>query len=172
MKEAGCILVQLGVESNDDAILKRYSKGFTVSQVRSAFARCRRLGLRTLAFFIIGLPGETRQSVKDTVKLALELDPDLASFSVPTPDPGTSLLEEAKERGLVGEDPVQVLSTVGPTLPSEDLSEEEICALRDYAFRRFYLRPSFLLRQARSLRSMADLKERAINAIELFRKAK
>jgi len=168
MKDAGCDLLQLGVESGDDAILKRYRKGFSVDQARRAFARCRRLGLRTLAFFIIGLPGETRESVEQSVQLALELDPDLASFSVPTPDPGTTLLDEAVRQGVVDGGPVQVLSTVGPTLPSEGLSDQEIRRLREEAIRRFYLRPGFLLRQARSLRSLSDLKDRAKNAMTLL----
>ena len=171
LKASGCDLLQIGVESADDAVLARYKKGFTVSQVRTAFARCRRLGLRTLGFFIIGLPGESRQSIKDTIQLAMELDPDLASFSVPTPDPGTSLLDEAHERGVLGSEPSQVLSTVGPTLPAEGLTEKEVRGLREEAIRRFYLRPSFLLRQVRSLRSFEDLKDRALNAVELLRKA-
>jgi len=172
LKASGCDLLQIGVESSDDAVLARYKKGFTVAQVRKAFAACRRLGLRTLGFFIIGLPGESRQGVRDTIQLALDLDPDLASFSVPTPDPGTSLLEEAHERGVLDHEPVQVLSTVGPTLPTEELSEKEVRALREEAIRRFYLRPSFLMRQVRSLRSLDDLKDRALNAVELLRRAK
>ena len=172
LKASGCDLLQIGVESADDAVLTRYKKGFTVAQVRDAFSRTRKLGLRTLGFFIIGLPGESRQSVKETILLALELDPDLASFSVPTPDPGTSLLDQAHERGLLGDVPSQVLSTVGPTLPAEGLSEKEVRDLREEAIRRFYLRPSFLLRQVRSLRSFEDLKDRALNAVELLRKAR
>ena len=172
LKASGCDLLQIGVESSDDAVLARYKKGFTVAQVREAFARCRALGLRTLGFFIIGLPGESRQGVRDTIQLALDLDPDLASFSVPTPDPGTSLLEQAHERGMLDHEPVQVLSTVGPTLPTEALTEKEVRALREEAIRRFYLRPSFLMRQVRSLRSLDDLKDRALNAVELLRRAK
>jgi len=168
---AGCDLLQIGVESGDDRILERYRKGFTVDQVRRAFALCRRERLKTLAFFIIGLPGETHPMVERTVQFALELDPDLASFAMPTPDPGTSLREEARKRGVMGNDPVQVLSTVGPTVGSDALNPAEIKRLRARAVRRFYLRPRFLVRQVSQLKSPADLWDRVQNALELLRRS-
>ena len=170
LKGAGCDLIQMGVESGDDGILERYRKGFTVAQVREAFRACRRHGLKTLAFFIIGLPGETVETVRRTVDLSLELDTDLASFAMPTPDPGTSVLEEAIRSGRVDREPRQVVSTVSPTIGTDQLSVEQIQQLRADAIRRFYLRPSFMLRQVRSLESWADVQDRARNAISLFLK--
>lgn len=168
MKRAGCDLLQLGVESGDDRILRRYNKEFTVAQVRRAFRLCHEEGVRTLAFFIIGLPGETAETVESTIQLALDLEPDLASFAMPTPDPGTSLRDEAVQRGMMAEEPMQVLSTVGPTVGTEELTADEIRTLRSQAVRRFYLRPSFLLRQIRQLRSWTDVKEKAQNALSLL----
>jgi len=170
MKGAGCDMIQMGVESGDDGILERYRKGFTVAQVREAFEKCRRHGLKTLAFFIIGLPGETEETVRRTVALALELPAELASFAMPTPDPGTSVLEEAIRTGRVGQEPRQVVSTVSPTIGTDQLSVEQIQRLRADAIRRFYLRPSFLLRQVRSLESWADVRDKATNAVSLFLK--
>ncbi len=171
MKAAGCDLIQMGVESGDDGILKHYSKGFTVAQVREAFAACKRHKLKTLAFFIIGLPGETEETVQRTVNLALELPTDLASFAMPTPDPGTSVLEEAIRSGRVDAEPRQVVSTVSPTIGTDQLTVEQIQKLRADAIRRFYLRPSFLLRQVRTLESWADIRDRARNAVSLFLKS-
>ena len=171
VKGAGCDMIQMGVESGDDQILSRYRKGFSVAQVREAFKKCRAHGLKTLAFFIIGLPGETVETVQRTVDLALELPADLASFAMPTPDPGTSVLEEAIRSGRVGAEPRQVVSTVSPTIGTEQLSVEQIQKLRADAIRRFYLRPSFLVRQVRSLESWADIRDRARNAVSLFLKS-
>ena len=172
MKRGGCDLIQMGVESGDDGILSRYQKGFTVAQVRQAFDRCGEQGLKTLAFFIIGLPGETEQTVQRTVELALELQTDLASFAMPTPDPGTSVLDEAIRTGRMEQgQPRQVVSTVSPTIGSDQLSVERIQQLRAQAIRRFYLRPRFLLRQVRSLESWSDVRDRARNAVSLFLKS-
>lgn len=168
MKASGCDLIQIGVESGDDRILERYRKGFTVEQVRRAFALCREEQVRTLAFFILGLPGETRRTVDATVELALELDPDLASFALPTPDAGTALRSEAVEQGLVEGGPMQVISTVGPTFGTRELPVEELRKIRASAVRRFYLRPRFLWRQLRDLNSLADVREKAENALSLF----
>jgi len=89
---------------------------------------------------------------------------------MPTPDPGTSVLEGAIRTGRVGQEPRQVVSTVSPTIGTDQLSVEQIQRLRADAIRRFYLRPSFLLRQVRSLESWADVRDKATNAVSLFLK--
>lgn len=160
MAASGCGLVQLGVESGDDAILARYSKGFTVAQVRRAFALCREAGLPTLGFFIIGLPGQDEASVVRTIDLALELDPDLASFAVPTPDPGTVL-------GRVMDD-AEVRSTSGPIVESALLDEEAILRLHATAVWRFYTRPRFLVRQLAASASAGDIKRKLLGGARLL----
>jgi len=168
MKQAGLDLLQIGVESGDDRILSRYKKGFTVAQAREAFALAKRHGIRTLAFFIIGLPGEDRETVQRTMDLALSLDPDLASFAMPTPDAGTILQEEALRSGLLEASPGHVVSTVFPIIGSDALKDGEIRRLRAHAIRKFYLRPSYLLKQMRSVQSLADLRQKASNALALL----
>ncbi len=161
MKSQGCDLVQMGVESGNDETLRRYDKGFTTAEVRAAFAACRRAGVETLAFFIIGLPGEDRAAVHKTIDLAVELDPLLAAFAMPTPDPGTVLAAAA------GDDGAPVISTVWPIVETETLSAQEIRRLWMYAQARFYGRPAYLARQLRSVRSAGELMEKALSGTNL-----
>ncbi len=163
MVGSGCALIQLGVESGDDRILERYRKGFTVAQVREAFVVCRRAGLPTLGFFILGLPGEDEGTVRRTIDLAMELDPDLASFAMPTPDPG-SVLSAAAGDG-------EVRSTSYPIVESEQLDEATIRRLHAAAVWRFYARPRFLARQLRESASAGDLGRKLAGGARLLRSA-
>jgi radical SAM superfamily enzyme YgiQ (UPF0313 family) len=96
MAKAGCRLVHFGIESGAPEVLARTGKGITLAQARSAILRSRRSGIRTAAFFLFGLPGETETDRRRTIRAALDLDPDWASFHVAAPYPGTLL---GRERG-------------------------------------------------------------------------
>ncbi len=145
LQSAGCELLMMGVESGSQELLDRHRKGLRLEQVRRAFEMCRRKGVRTLATFIVGLPGETRQSFEATVGLALELEPDFASFNLPVAKPLTPLRREAEAQGWLstkGGDQSQAANFTAGHLSPEKLREWQAEARR-----RFYLRPSYLLRR-------------------------
>jgi anaerobic magnesium-protoporphyrin IX monomethyl ester cyclase len=102
MKAAGCTAVSFGIESANPAILKTVKKGITLRQVRNAVRACRRAGIIPYASFILGLPGETPATIKETTDFALGLQQEgLASgFHILTPFPGTAVREKSKELGL------------------------------------------------------------------------
>jgi len=99
IKEAGCYRVAFGVESGNQEILNRIGKACTLAQARDAFKHARRLGLETVAFFMMGNPGETIETMEDTIRFAAELDPDFVQFTPAVPYPGTPLYEIVRSQG-------------------------------------------------------------------------
>jgi anaerobic magnesium-protoporphyrin IX monomethyl ester cyclase len=148
-KRAGCELIEFGVESGNQAILDRYDKHITVDQVRRAFAAARDLDLPTLATFVFGLPGETPDTLQETLDLALEIRPSFCSFNVASPRMATQLRRDMLGAGLIADDPTALLdsSWSAPVFSTPELDAGTLHAFRRRAIREFYFRPSYLLSQ-------------------------
>jgi radical SAM superfamily enzyme YgiQ (UPF0313 family) len=159
MKESGCHTVMFGVETPNEAVLARHDKQIVPEQIRRAFALAREAGLRTLAHFIIGLPGEDSESLERLIEFSIELDPDIASFNVAAPAWNTSLRDEVTERHWMIDSKVEIADVDSyPVWEAPSLPREEVWRMRQRALRRFYLRPSYILRQLRSVRTAYQLK--------------
>jgi len=149
MKRAGCIRTAFGVESGNQAILDTVvDKHLTLDQVRSAFRAARAVGLETIGFFIVGLPGETEATMNDTIRLACELDPLVANFSIATPFPGTQMYDTVQAQGrMLAKTWDDFVFFEGkarfemPGLPAEVVERKW-----KEAYRRFYLRPKRIAR--------------------------
>jgi radical SAM superfamily enzyme YgiQ (UPF0313 family) len=170
MKQAGCHTVFLGIESGSDEILKKYSKKITTDEIRKTIRMLNTYKIRVLGYFIIGLPGEDRDSIRKTIDLAKQLDIDFASFGTATPDLGTPLRREALEKGWMRADESVFDSSDFPVIETENLSREEVWKLRRQAVLEFYLRPSYLFKMVRQIRNFRDVKLAVSNALSLFRK--
>jgi anaerobic magnesium-protoporphyrin IX monomethyl ester cyclase len=101
LKKAGCIGVAVGVESGDKKILAQIGKRETKEQFRKAVEIFKQAGLPCVASYVIGLPGDTHETIKATIDFANELDTDQAKFMIATPYPGTQLYEMAKEKKML-----------------------------------------------------------------------
>lgn len=158
MRAGGCHTLILGVESADDALLARYRKGYARADVAGAFQRVRAHGLRTVGTFVIGLPEESEESLEATLQLALELELDFMSLNMAVPRFGTPFRAEALRNGLADEHQL-VMDQGGADafLETRTLSRERMLALKRSMVRRFYLRPSYLWRRLRSLRTWHEL---------------
>jgi anaerobic magnesium-protoporphyrin IX monomethyl ester cyclase len=170
MKKAGCHTVSVGIESGDQAMLKKYSKMITVEEVRAKVARLNDHKIKVLGYFILGLPGETRESAERTIALARSLKLDIASFAIATPDLGTRLREEAVAKGWIPAGLAAWDSTEYPILETGTLSKEEIWDLRRKAVRSFFLRPGYILGKLFGVRSPRDAASLVSNALALLRK--
>ena len=101
MKEAGCRLLIVGFESGDPQILKNIKKGATVERARDFVKDCHDLGLIIHADFILGLPGETRESIRNTINFAKQLDCETIQVSVAHAYPGTEFYDYAKRNDFI-----------------------------------------------------------------------
>ncbi len=103
MAKAGCYVINFGVESGDEETLKRIEKEVDLEEVVDAFERCRKLGIRTYATFLMGNPGETEETARKTIQFAKRIRPSLCMFFVSTAYPGTPMYDDALAAGEVRE---------------------------------------------------------------------
>jgi anaerobic magnesium-protoporphyrin IX monomethyl ester cyclase len=151
MKQAGCVLLRIGVESASDRILGLYRKnprGLPWRETcRSVFKAARGVGLATNALIIMGGPGETREEAEQTIDFVLDLDPDMIQVHFFTLYPGSPLYDEFT--GVVSRDEIAQMHHY--RLPAVNLSRmtlDELWQLRSLCYKRFFFRASFLVRHA------------------------
>jgi hopanoid biosynthesis associated radical SAM protein HpnJ len=141
MKESGLRCVMVGIESGNDNILKNIRKGITTSQIRTFMKACRKLGITTHATFMLGLPGETRETIKQTIQFAKEVDSDTLQVSVATPYPGTEFYQEAMENNwLIDSDLVSYAGVQQAAVKYSNLSNQEIFDAVETFYHKFYFR--------------------------------
>ncbi|MFH1144301.1 MAG: radical SAM protein [Candidatus Eisenbacteria bacterium] len=99
MKRAGCLAIDIGVESGSPEILARLRKKISKDRIRRAFRDCHRIGMPTRAFFMLGTPWETEDTIRETIDFARELKPTISIFFLAMPYPGTALREAFIDAG-------------------------------------------------------------------------
>lgn len=157
MKEAGLWMISFGLESGNNEILKLSGKKITVEQSIKAVVEAHEVGLKTAGHFILGLAGETEQTMNETLRLALDLPLDIAQFYAAAPFPGTRLYDQAMQNGWLSG--ISTFSQGTAVLDLPGLPAWKADAFRRYAYKRFYLRPKMMKRilslfQAGSLRHL------------------
>lgn len=164
LKKAGCERIHFGVEAGTDEILKVLRKGITLEQARQAFKITKKAGISTLAYFMIGSPGETRAHILKTIEFAKSLNPDFVHITITTPFPATDLYRLGIQKGIFNDfwkefvqNPTQNFK---PKYWNECLTEEELQELIVLAYKSFYLRPGYIMRKIMSLRSGQELKRK------------
>jgi hopanoid biosynthesis associated radical SAM protein HpnJ len=142
MKEAGCRLLIVGYESGDQQILKNIKKGATIERARQFTKDCHKLGLVVHGDFIMGLPGETRETIRRTIDFAKELDVETIQVSVAHAYPGTELYDYAVQNGfMVGDNKMvdegghQLAHIQYPGLPADEILDAVHRFYDEYYFR-------------------------------------
>lgn len=167
MKDAGCWALLIGAESGVQKNLNTLRKGIKLEHVRRAVKAAKETGIRVSTPFIIGIPGETYQDALQTIDFAVELNPDFANFHALTPFPGTPLYNNIEKYGSISEN-LEEYTYQGAAFVPYTMSRRQIQELRQMAFRRFYGRPSFLIKKAFQIRNINDLKAALKGVKSLF----
>ena len=162
MKEAGCWQISFGLESGSQKILNIMRKGITLEQSRNAINWTKKAGMGTRAYFVFGMPGETKETIKETVEFAKSLPLDVVTFYNVTLLPGNDLYEIARREGKILHDDY---TNYNPSIDGEtkfayvpkDMTEDELRNCVVQAHKDFYLRPGYILRELFSARSLFDL---------------
>lgn len=163
MKDAGCYMIEYGVESGNQRVLNSLKKDITLEQTIKAFELTHETGIETVAYFMIGSPQETSETIDETIEFAKKIDPDFVQFSIATPYPGTELYSLALEDGQVPEKwdeyvYAELKSVDNPGFGTKTLSREELRAWNKKAYTSFYLRWSYVWKRFRKMTSLGDLK--------------
>jgi len=161
MKKAGLWCMSFGIESGTLQTLERMKKKISSEQVKAALRVVKKLNVRAIGSFILGYPGENEEDVRNTIEYACGLNLDVSVFFIPVPFPGTRLFDDAMESGglkdnITWEDYVAWLDHSKPIYINPLLGEKHI-DLYNYAFRKFYLRPRYIIRQLMNIRSLSDI---------------
>ncbi|MEO6909556.1 MAG: radical SAM protein, partial [Edaphobacter sp.] len=141
MKDAGCRLLIVGYESGDPQILKNIKKGATVERARDFTRDCHKLGLVIHGDFILGLPGETKESIHNTIEFAKQIDCETIQVSIAHAFPGTEFYEFAREKGFITNESMsddgghQMAHIEYPGLPVEYVMEMVHRFYDEYYFR-------------------------------------
>jgi anaerobic magnesium-protoporphyrin IX monomethyl ester cyclase len=143
MGHAGCWMISWGIESGNEAILKRAHKGADPKKARQALLWARQAGIKNWGYFIIGLPGETVETIRQTIDFAKSLPLELALFHIAAPYPGTPFFFEVVEKGWFREGTrwEEVDMDKGTVLQYPGLSAEELMYWQKRAFREWAMRP-------------------------------
>lgn len=149
LKKAGCYQVAFGIESGDEEVLKASKKQLKLDDVRTAVNAAKKAGVETFGFFMMGLPGETEKSLKRTIDFACSLNLDIAKFDITIPYPGTAYYNELSSNGfIVSHDwDKYIVHGTEKIYNHPNLSWDALEKYYKMAFKKFYLRPSYMLKR-------------------------
>jgi radical SAM superfamily enzyme YgiQ (UPF0313 family) len=173
LADNGLRLLLVGYESGNQQILHNIKKGMLVDVARRFTKDCHELGIRIHGTFILGLPGETKETIQQTLDFAKEIDPHTIQVSLAAPYPGTFLYRQAKENGWLYNEEIDLLTQEGTQiapLSYPHLSHSEIFDSVEDFYKKFYFRPTKIAAiVAEMIGSPQMMKRRLREGVEFFR---
>jgi hopanoid biosynthesis associated radical SAM protein HpnJ len=161
MKEGGLRLFVIGYESGNAAILRNIKKGVSLERARRFTADCHELGILIHGTFILGLPGETKETIAETMRFAREMNPETLQVSLASPYPGTHFYEYVTRNNFLAVDTlVDETGYQKCTVSYPEVSGEEIYAAVERFYRDFYFRPRYIFKSLRKMASDANERKR------------
>lgn len=175
MHGAGCRRIYYGIESSNPQILETLRKKNNLGQIREVMALTRKQGIDTFGYFLIGSPGETAETIKDSINFAISLKLDYAQFSKVTPMPATELYRMLLRDGHPDYWKNFIRdrnSECYVPRPGTDLTEDEIQRWTRKAYIGFYFRPRYILKALARLKSWPELKRSVVTAWSMLTRDK
>lgn len=150
LRRVGLVSITVGIETPDEGTLRRYKRAPVRDDKQRQFVQlCRRLGIRTVAGFMIGFPEDTRQSIGGVLRYARKVGPTYANFNVVTPYPGTPFFEEIRDQ--IASFDYDKYSVYHPVLKYRHLTPDEVQSLHAHCFTRYYFRSRYFAENAHLL---------------------
>jgi hopanoid biosynthesis associated radical SAM protein HpnJ len=172
LKDNGLRLLLVGYESGNQQILHNIKKGMLVDVARRFTKDCHELGVTIHGTFILGLPGETKETIEETIRFAQEINPHTLQVSLAAPYPGTHLYKQAVAEGWLNEDGIDFVNGNGVQLAPlsyPHLNHTEIFGSVEDFYKRFYLRaPKIASIVSEMVRSPTMMKRRLREGVEFF----
>ncbi len=153
LKKAGCWMIGFGIESGDQDILNKMKKGTTLQQAIDAVEMCRKFCIKTYLFWVLGLPWETEETIKKTMKFAKKIKGDFAEFHIAYPFPGTDFYYTGLENKLFSEEDLYKGDVKDGIVKSFGLSKERLQYYQRKMTRDYYLSPLRIIRLLKGVRS-------------------
>ena len=168
MAQAGCWMISFGIESGSQDVLDESHKGTTPEQAFKAVSYAHEAGIKTVGHFILGLPGETRESLEATIEYARKLHLDLAQFYCAVPFPGSRLYERALQEGWISQPDFKTFNQDHALMRLPTITPEEVNRYRALAYKRFYFNLGSIVRTVK-LTNWRDLKGLLTSAKDFWR---
>jgi radical SAM superfamily enzyme YgiQ (UPF0313 family) len=165
LRRSGCWMLALGIESESEDIRKDMVKRLERQKIQTAFKNMREAGIKSFAFFILGYPGETLETINHTIDYAIQLDPDFANFYPAVPYPGTALYDKVVRDGLLVEEDWSRMEYSYYLLNGNGLDERVVMEAINRAKRRFFMRPAYVARNFGDVLKLATTKPGIVREI-------
>lgn len=174
LKRAGCQGIHYGIEAGSERVLRILNKRISIKLAKHVFDMTRKHKIPILAYFMIGNPTETLDDIHATFKVMKMLNPDYMHLTILTPFPGTKIYEDGLKSGIIKKDYWKEFST-NPTpdfIPphwDEYFSRDELNDLLIKGYKKFYIRPAYILKRLRKIKGIGELKRKARAGLKVLR---
>ncbi|MBI5332412.1 MAG: radical SAM protein [Candidatus Aenigmarchaeota archaeon] len=173
LKKAGCHMLKFGIESGVQEILDNVKKGTTIDMARKTFKWAHETGMETHAHMMLGMPGDSKETVKQTIKFVKQIEPTTVTFGICTPYPGTPLFESVEKQDPSVRDGKELnlkkIHTTGAfNKYYTSLNDKELQEYLKSAYRSFYFRPSYILKRLKTMKSIEEVKRTVRAGMNVF----